>query len=416
MEERVINFGIWYIIFVIILLFLYRKYLYSIFDPAIFIVLMMASCLALSMDSDFFWYCLLACASFYIGVFINGRIKRNTTSPIEFKDFILLEIFTIGIFFLYLLANLFLYKDANIPLFSDDPTKSKIEVFGAGSGWIRRIFFFSNFISIGFILMCLLTKSKIKRYIYFSFLISFMALSILLGSKSGFLSIFYILWLFYTQTNLWGVNNIALRKFIKQKIKYVFVISILIFVIIVYRENIENPSFFWVSLGFRLMEFGDVVLYYKLPSVSDAFTKYNINDFIKNEFNGILGLLRIVEYQKPLGFLMAQEYNIGLDTEVITGPNTVFLVRGHIFFGKIGGILYSFLAGWLFSYLRLKILNYKIKNIFIYSFSIFIFFNLDGFLREFSQTLSVFFDFIIFTFPIFIISLIIYSYITPKYK
>ena len=406
MEELVFNFGIWYIFYVIVLLKLFKNYLYSIFDPAVFIILMMASCLSLSMDSSFYWYCLFACSAFYLGVVTNGRIKRNTITPIEVNNFRLLELFTIGVFLLYFTANVILYKDASIPLFSDDATTNKIAIFGAGTGWIRRIFFFSNYLPIGLSLMCILTKSRIKRSIYLILMILFMIISILLGSKSGFLGIFYIIWFFYTQTNLWRGHNIDFKVFIEGKIKYVLIGSILIFVFIVYGENVENPNFFWISLGFRLMEFGDVMLYYKLQIIRDSFSQYNLIDFLKSEFNGILGLLRIVDYQQPLGFLMSKVYNGDSGNDVITGPNTVFLVRGHLFFGYVGGILYSYYAGWSFSIIRLKILNYKVKNIFVYSILIFILFNLDGFLREFSQSFSVFFDFIIFTFPIFIVSLL----------
>ena len=405
MEELVFNFGIWYIFYVIVLLILFKKYLYSIFDPAIFIILMMSSCLSLSMDSSFYWYCLFACLAFYLGVVTNGRIKRNTTSPIKLNNFILLELFTLGVFLLYFIANIILYKDSNIPLFSDDATSNKIAIFGSGTGWIRRIFFFSSYIPIGLSLLCILTESRIKRIIYSIFLMLFLMLSILLGSKSGFLGVFFIIWIFYTQKNLWRGKNLYFKIFIKEKIKYLLLGSISIFVFIVYSENLENPSFFWISLGFRLMEFGDVMLYYKLQEVRDAFTQFNFLDFIKTEFNGILGILRIVEYQQPLGYQMAKAYNGGIESDIITGPNTVFLVRGHIFFGYLGGIIYSFFMGWLFSLLRLKILTYKITNIFIYSILIFVFFNLDGLLREFSQIFSVFFDFLIYTFPILIISL-----------
>jgi len=404
MEELVLNFGVWYLFYLLILLILFRRYLYSIFDPAIFVLLIMASSLALSMDSDFFWYILLACLGFYLGVMTNGRIKRNTTSTVSLKNFMLLEFFTIGVFILYFIANIFLYKDTSIPLFSDNPTVEKIAIFGAGSGWIRRIFFFSSFIPIGLLLVIILSKSKTKTIIYGVMLVVFMVFSIFLGSKSGFLGFFYILWLFYTQLNLWNSENIKIRELISSKLKYIIIFSISIFVFIVYNETKENPSIFLISVAFRLMEFGDIMLYYKLDFVRNVFSNYNFIDFISNEFNGILGILRIVEYKEPLGFLMNKAYR-GSVGDVITGPNTVFLVRGHIFFGYIGGIIYCYTMGWMFSFLRNRILTRDINNIFIYALLIFLFFSLEGFLREFSQYFSMIFDFAIYTLTIFAISL-----------
>lgn len=410
MEELVSKFAVWYVFYVLVLLFLFRKYLYSVFDPAIFVILMMASCLALSKDSTFFYYILLACGGFYFGVVNAGKIKRNVTSPVVKTDFMLLEFFSIGVFLLYLTANIILYKDAPIPLFSNNATQGKIAIFGAGSGWIRRVIFFSSFIPIGLSLLIILTLSKVKRALYIIMLLTFIFISVLLGSKSGFLGIFYIIWLLYTQDNLWNKQNIRIRRFIKKNIKYLLIGSIFIFLMIVYNENRENLEFLVFSLGFRLMEFGDVMLYYKIPTVRQHFIGYNFLDFLSNEFNGILGMLRVATYKEPLGYLMQKFYNGGNGGDVITGPNTVFLVRGHIFFGYLGGIVYCFFIGYLFALIRKKVLQYKISNVFVYAVLLFLFFNLDGFLREFSQYFSVMFDFIIYTGALFLASLILKDY------
>jgi oligosaccharide repeat unit polymerase len=371
----------------------------------------MASCLCLCVDSPIFYYILLGCGGFYLGVVTNGKLKRNIDHPIQKKNLLLLEIYTLGVFSLYILANIILYKDASIPLFSENATENKIAIFSSGSGWIRRIFFFSSFIPIGLLLLGILSIKRKKQIFYGGLLLMYMLFSILLGSKSGFLGIFYIIWLFYTQENLWGERNMAIRRFIKSKIKYLLLGSVAIFSFIVFKENEASPEHLLFSIGFRLMEFGDVMLYYKIPFIREYFDSYNFLDFIKSELNGILGILRITPYKEPLGFIMSKVYSGDKASAIITGPNTVFLVRGHIFFGYVGGILYCFVAGWLFSYLRKKILMMRIDNIFFYAVSVFIFFNLEGLLREFHQYLSVLFDFGIYTISIFLISLLINDYI-----
>jgi hypothetical protein len=416
MEELVLKFGVAYVVFAILLLFLFRRYLYSVFDPAIFVILIMASSLCLSLDSTFFYYILLACLAFYLGVATNGRIKRDFSVPIQKNNIILLEIFTLGVFCLYMIANMILYKDAEIPLFSDNVTENKVAIFGAGSGWIRRILFFSSFLPIGLLLTIIISTSRGKRIFYGFLLFIYMMFSVFLGSKTGFLGMFFVLWLLYTQENLWTENNKKIKDFIKGKIKYFLAGSILIFVFIIINENQEGPGKLIFNFGFKLMEFGDAVIYYKEPSVRKYFESYNIIDFFSVELNGILGILRIVDYKEPLGFIM-YKVNYGIAGEdVITGPNGIFLIRGHIFFGYVGGIVYCYLVGYLFSYFRKKILMMRITNVFFYAIILFIFFNLDGFLREFNQYLSVFFDFTFYTFIIFFIALLFNDYVVKNRK
>ncbi|MFV8341082.1 hypothetical protein [Flavobacterium sp. XS2P39] len=168
----------------------------------------------------------------------------------------------------------------------------------------------------------------------------------------------------------------------------------------------QDPIF---SIGFRLMEFGDVMLYYKTQVVRDHFVNLNFVDFILNEFNGILGMLRLTSYSEPLGYQMVKAFwnTSSLFDDVVLGPNTVFFVKGHVFFGYIGGIVYSFLMGLLSAHFRKKIIEIKIKNIFMYAIAVYVFFQIPGFLKEFSQSVSTVFDFVFYLGPIILFSLIL---------
>jgi hypothetical protein len=228
------------------------------------------------------------------------------------------------------------------------------------------------------------------------------------GSKAGFVGSISILWYLYQQNNIWSDSTIFIKKFIRSKMKYFLVIALGVFLSIVMKESeIEGQDLIF-SIGFRLMEFGDVMLYYKTQLVRDYFVNFNLVDFVLNEFNGILGMLRLTPYYEPLGYQMVKAYwsTFSFYDDVVLGPNTVFFVKGHIFFGYFGGILYSFLMGILSAYFRKKIIEIKINNIFMYAIAVYVFFQIPGFLKEFSQAISTTFDFVFYLGPIILFSLI----------
>ncbi|KAF2325919.1 MAG: O-antigen polymerase [Flavobacterium nitrogenifigens] len=408
MEELVLRFGLYYIFFSFLLFFLFKKYLLSIFDPFLFTVLMMASSLSLSTDSYFFFYVFFSILAFTIGFRLIKLPVRNDTKIEKLIDLQLLEIFTILFFILYVVLSLYFLKLSGVPLFSDNPTEAKISRFVEGTGWMRRVFFLSNFLLICICLLLIVSK---KRFIFFVMFVAYFLLSILQGSKSGALGIVAVFWYFYQQNNIWSDSVIYIKKLIKSKMKYFLIVTAVLFLSIVIKEaQIEeedgNPIF---AIGFRLMEFGDVMIYYKTQIVRDSFANFNFIDYFLYEFNSIFGMLRLTDYYEPMGYQMVKTYwsTSSLFDDVVLGPNTVFFVRGHIFFGYIGGIIYSFLIGILTAYFRKKIIEIRITSVFRYALAVYGFFLIPAFLKEFNQAIGTMFDFVFYLGPIFFLSLII---------
>lgn len=408
MEELVLNFGLYYLFFALILFLMFKKYLLSIFDPFLFTILMMASSLSLSTDSPFFYYVLISIFAFAFGFKLVKLPKRNIVKIENFTDLQLLETFTIIFFIFYLVLSIYFLKITGIPLFSDNPTEAKISRFVEGSGWIRRIFFLSNFLLICICILLIVSKKKILFSLMF---VSYFLLSMLQGSKAGALGIIAVFWYLYKQDNLWSDSFLYVKKIIKSKLKYFLIVTVLLFISIVMKEaKIEdeggNPLF---AIGFRLMEFGDVMLYYKMQIVRDSFEHFNFVDFFLYEFNSVFGMLRLTNYYEPMGYLMVKAYwnTASLFDDVVLGPNTVFFVRGHIFFGYVGGIIYSFIVGYFTALVRKKIIEIRITNIFKYALAVYIFFQIPGFLKEFNQAVGSAFDFVFYLSPIFFLSLVI---------
>lgn len=408
MEELVLRFGLYYIFFSFLLFFLFKKYLVSIFDPFLFTVLMMASSLSLSTDSYFFFYVFFSILAFTIGFRLIKLPVRSDIKIEKFIDLQLLEIFTILFFILYVVLSLYFLKLSGVPLFSDNPTEAKISRFVEGTGWMRRVFFLSNFLLICICLLLIVSK---KRFLFFVMFVTYFLLSILQGSKSGALGIVAVFWYLYQQNNIWSDSVIYIKRLIKSKMKYFLIVTAVLFLSIVIKEaEIEeeggNPLF---AIGFRLMEFGDVMIYYKTQIVRDSFANFNFIDYFLYEFNSIFGMLRLTDYYEPMGYQMVKTYwsTSSLFDDVVLGPNTVFFVRGHIFFGYVGGIIYSFLIGVLTAYFRKKIIEIRITSIFKYALAVYGFFLIPAFLKEFNQAIGTMFDFVFYLGPIFFLSLII---------
>ena len=406
MEETVLQFGLYYVFFSLVLFYLFRKYILSVFDPFVFIILMMSSSLCLTVDSSFFFYVLLSVLFFFFGFKLIAVPKRNFGKIDEFVDIKLIEIFTLLFFIIYVIVSVLMFKSSGIPLLADNPTESKISMFSEGTGWIRRLIFLSGFLPICISLLLIVSKKKLFYSLMF-FL--YLLISVMHGSKGGIIGAIAIFWYLYQQNNIWSDSTIFIKKFIRSKIKYFLVITLVLFLSIVMKESeIEGQDLIF-SIGFRLMEFGDVMLYYKTQVVRDYFVNFNFVDFILYEFNGILGMLRLTPYYEPLGYQMVKAYwnTSSLYDDVVLGPNTVFFVKGHVFFGYVGGILYSFVMGVLSAYFRKKIIEIKIKNIFMYAIAVYVFFQIPGFLKEFSQSVSTTFDFVFYLGPIILFSLIL---------
>jgi hypothetical protein len=406
MEEIVLNFAFYYVFFSLVLIYLFRKYILSVFDPFVFIILMMSSSLCLTVDSSFFFYVLLSVLFFFFGFKLIDFPVRNFSNVDEFVDIKLLEIFTILFFVIYVIVSVLMFKSSGIPLLADNPTESKISMFSEGTGWIRRLIFLSGFLPICLSLLMIISKKKLFYSLMFFI---YLLISIMHGSKGGMIGAIAIFWYLYQQNNIWSESSMFIKKFIRSKIKFFLGITLLLFLSIVMKESdIEGQDLIF-SIGFRLMEFGDVMLYYKTQIVRDYFLDFDLVDFILYEFNGILGMLRLTPYYEPLGYQMVKAYwnTSFLYDDVVLGPNTVFFVKGHVFFGYIGGIIYSFVIGVLSAYFRKLIIEIEIKNIFMYAVAVYVFFQIPGFLKEFSQSVSTIFDFFFYLGPIILFSLIL---------
>lgn len=411
MNEYVELYGWSYFFFLIILFLLFKRFLYSYLDPHILVIQLFAASLSFSIDSPFFLYVISSVFAFYCGmILVSSKIGRNQECA-KIIDLPLLKYYSIIFFAIYVLANIYLYRDTPIPLFADNPTEEKIASFSEGSGWVRRIIFISSFLPICFSLLILFSVKK-KLYVYM--LLTYVAISVLMGAKSSFLHILFLLSFLYTQKKFKNESNIVFFLAVKRYTWIACLLGVGIFAFIVLKEMEAEGGIPLYSIGFRLMAAGDVMLYYKFDWIRDSFN-YDFWNYIPDEINGITGMFRIVPYNEPIGYLMVKEY-LGRELDTVLGPNAPFFIKGHIYFGYLGGVFFCFVVGLFYAWFRKKIFNIKVSNIFIYAFLLNIFFLLINFLKESGMFISRLFDLCIVSIPIILLSNIIVKSLNAKYN
>ena len=393
MEEIVLEKGGQYLFISLCLFFILKKHIYSFFDPLVLIILSLSSGLVLAINSSIFSYVLYSIISFLIGFLLIVRKNKSEKFDDSIKIIITRDFeFLVTLFALiFIAANSYIFATSGIPFLMENPTEAKVVGFDSGNGWIRRILFQSSFVLISLLFIFIQKNGKCKRTLVM--LIIFFFLSILNGSKSSLLTFISVLVFFLSQKKYWTPLNYQIREKVKKTIPFVLIIAVLVFLLIASKESeVENQDLQY-SIGFRMMEFGDVMLYYEDEYVQKYFKTFGVIDFFRYEFNGILGVLRMDDYLLPLGYQMANEYWAGfIGSDVITGPNTLFFVRGHIFFGYFGGIIYSFIIGFLFGKLRMRLFQFNSHNPLKIIVSVYLFFLLPLFLKEFNFAVSLFFD------------------------
>jgi hypothetical protein len=185
-----------------------------------------------------------------------------------------------------------------------------------------------------------------------------------------------------------------------------------IFIISANRDGLVDSI---LGLGVRFLYFGDIIFYYYNPDAVAHFQKLGIIDFLKYELNPLLGILRITPYLTPLSFEMFQySFNNNKFLDVVTGPNLPYYVKGHIFFGKYGALVYSFLIGLFIAHIR-NLMFVKRSSYSVYLLFLFLNLNIFALAQDSALTLSIYFDSFIFSLiPIFLALILIYSPPTLK--
>jgi hypothetical protein len=390
------------LIILLVLYFIYRKKMFSFYDPLFFYLITQAFSIELGfLQIRDFNYLLNFVVSqlFFALAFVlfskninSGRFINDINLSFRGNEYRFWSAFTYFGFVIVLFSNLYLFYKQGVILFSEDPTLGKVSAFqgGGGIGAVRRINWgLLKIINLSAIFLFI--KTKKKTYLFLLIILMFITVSG--GAKSSVL--FYV----FIFSILGQFNSIKISKNFKRLNKLKLpIITLGIFLslfILGYKSNGLDDAL--IKLGIRFLYYGDILFYYYETSSVLHFQQLGFLDFLENEFNSIFGLIRVTTYIEPLSYKMVKfSFGSSETLDIVTGPNLPYYVKGNIFFGNYGVYIYSFLVGAFIAVFRNKLFIKKNKSYTKYILLIFINLSLFSFAQDSALTISIFFDTFVF--------------------
>ncbi len=339
------------LIILIVQLGVVRGHIGSILDPLLYFVVSTSFALTLAVawvdDVALVGRVVGYFAAFWFGFHFSmnynkglSSIKGGKEADLE-RDNIFPLIMTIGVL-LYLAMNVVAWSISGVPVFSNDPSLQKVEAFTGGLGFVRRYNWgMGVFLFMGSIYWYLFDRSRVAVVCF----LCVAMVTVLSGSKSAFLPVVFAVGLYLLKPfrNTAGATWSAVAH---RGAKYVLIAAAVPMMIVFLLES-DDLAAAGTSLMIRLLYFGDVMLYWGTADLRQHFMQsFQPTDYPVHLLGGILGMLRIVPYDTPLGNQFVQfSLRVGEDLSGSLGPNTPFYVKGELFFGLVFAPVYAFVVG-----------------------------------------------------------------------
>ncbi|MDX6747669.1 O-antigen polymerase [Polaribacter sp. PL03] len=390
-----------FIICTIVYIPIIKKTVYSLFDPILFALVfaILANTIPVflyitgNVSTEKFIFIVLSEALFWIGYFLLAKKK------IEFSQYSIINDSGVGyrlfwiFFILNVITHLLTYVLFGIPLFAE----SRLTTFSNSGGWgiLSHISRFASFYSLVYVFFLYFNKPK-SIIILILVLFTSIIFSLLSGSKSSILEIFFAFFIYKYFYEKSSISLSSLKKFIP------FVILFPILMIGFQHGGRGTLLDSLTSFFFRLLANGDV---YWLGFSNDVIDNINIEKPFTFLFSRILGPFRIIDSSTippPIG---AQLFWLNYPHEegVMKGPNTRLPVLNWVLF-RWFGLFFSVVFGVFCAWWRTRLLQHLPHGIltvilfgYIYlSFTAFFTDPLLGSGSVFSMFLSFFFIYVLY--------------------
>ncbi len=295
--------------------------------------------------------------AFWLGFFYVLGSKKTLMGRVPHVDLRMDGVFpvlvTVGVGFL-LILNVFAWASAGVPIFSTDPSLQKVESLTGGLGLVRRFNWgVGVFLFVAAIYWAIYERSWMAKACF----VVVALVSVLGGSKSAFLPVLfsvglYLLLPFRTRRGQLVIDAILSGG------KYLLLFAIIPVVAVFLLES-EDVASALTAFGVRLLYFGDALLFWGREDVRDHFSLLNRPiDYPVHLFGSILGAIRLVPYETPLGNQFVQfTLRAGEELSGSLGPNTPFYVKGELFFGVLFAPIYAFFVGCVVAMFRAMFLG-----------------------------------------------------------
>jgi hypothetical protein len=332
----------------ILFILLYKRFIFSIFDPlCLFILSMVANSaimFSLPWAAELKWEYVAYAFALWIGFLLGSRSQSpKTCQALTFSESSLfdLRVVLILLFVIIVAGNLYLGVSTGFPLFSLHPSESKVTSYAGGLGLVRRL-------NIGpYVFFCcgcvyLVAIQHKRRFAVMLLLIStiFIMLS---GSKGALLTLIFAQAYVFAHPGLKRSPTLAARVIKYTSLTLVVGVAVALAVTIRDTGSVGGGV---LALFKRILLTGDVILYYFADRAHImALTDQTLVGYLKYLFSDTLGMLRLGDYQQALGSVI-------FGAEDGFGPNSQYFVRADLFFGPVYGCIYSLAIGYCIGYLR----------------------------------------------------------------
>lgn len=338
--------------FLAVFFYCYRQRIISIFDPLVILAVSQAAYSLMAVvviSSPFLLFQFIASQAAFVFGFLLIPAPRLRPGVMIWtnRDILIAECTVFLLFLLIFFSNAWLGVVAGFPIFSNDPSASKVSVYMGGLGLVRRINWgVGILVPAGALLLAIRGKHKVFFGVMFGACVLLASLN---GSKGAlFVYLNIIGYVLYRQDLI--SSQIAKRL---RRISIVLVIAAVFLAITVLYVFLHDWRLAAIGILHRILLEGDGIIYYYDPRVFPHFASYGPLDFLYMVLNPVLGGLRLVPYQNPVGFEMVQYYlgNSNI-SEFVLGPNTPFFLAGHIYFGSFFGVIYCGAVGYFLARVR----------------------------------------------------------------
>lgn len=346
-------------IFLAIFFYFYRDRILSVFDPLVILAVGQAAycVIALSiLHSTFLLFQFFASQAALVFGFLSVRKPRFREGTIDWtsSNISIAECTVFLLFLVLLFANIWMGASEGFPIFSNNPSLSKVSLYTGGLGWVKRVNAgIGIFVPAGALLLAIRGKHKAIFGVVFLFCILLASVG---GSKGALVIFLNMIGYVVYRRDL--VSDILKKRL--QRISIVLLVAALSLAVTVLYVVTRDLSLAAATLLQRILLQGDSIIYYYDPHVLKHFASYGPSDYLYVVLNGVLAELRLVPYLFPLGYQMVSYYwgGVGI-SDIVTGPNTPFFIVGHVYFGAFFGVVYCGVVGYIVARIRSLFLEAK---------------------------------------------------------
>lgn len=356
-----------------------KRQIYNVFDPfmlsvvtSIFSAVVVIYMYFNNITNRYFFYSfILTEIAYLVGLSIvkplNKREINKKCKPINSDRILYYEKLKRNLFWIssliYVLSQLYYYKTVGIPLLMKNENMYLLAQY-VDNGIAKRILdgMFPVVVYLLIDKFVVYKKKSIFSFCYDWFVAVFILVTMALsGYKANFIYIVFYLQLYKVYSYKLNKEE-KIEKRINRFTVILFSLSLIMSLIIISTRYITSDSDNSIVYLFkRLLLSGDVFIY---SYGSDVLQYINKGNAFTGIFSDILGLLRIVSWDKLPQVVGLQIFQIANNSNGITGPNPRHNVFGLLYFGYYGSIIYSFLIGLIINVFRNKI-YYRLPQNFI---------------------------------------------------